>query len=49
MKKVFMFMLLAAMTMVANAQNPGLKTFDCKRIVSYLFYIKFAKKKESLE
>ena len=30
MKKVFMFMLLAAMTMVANAQNPGLKTFDCK-------------------
>ena len=30
MKKVFMFMLLAAMTMAANAQNPGLKTFDCK-------------------
>ena len=25
-----MFVLLAAMTMVANAQNPGLKTFDCK-------------------
>ena len=23
-------MLLAAMTMAANAQNPGLKTFDCK-------------------
>ena len=30
MKKVFMFMLLAAMTMVASAQNPGLKTFDCE-------------------
>ena len=30
MKKVFMFMLLAALTMVASAQNPGLKTFDCK-------------------
>ncbi|MBQ7452265.1 MAG: hypothetical protein IJV60_06925 [Prevotella sp.] len=30
MKKVFMFMLLAAMTLVASAQNTGLKTFDCK-------------------
>ena len=30
MKKVFMFVLLAAMTMVANAQNPGLKIYDGK-------------------
>ena len=30
MKKVFMFVILAAMTMVASAQNAGLKTFDCK-------------------
>ena len=30
MKKVFMFVVLAAMTLIASAQNDGLKTFDGK-------------------